>query len=527
MDGVNPPRVPEAGDVPEFQAADVGDADIEAANGGDADPHAAVPVVAYLEAPDLGDDDIEAPDFGDDDPQAAEGGDADIEAADGGDADPQTVGRGEAEPQAAADQEDDFLRLLGTVKGAVLECFKGDAEALEGVDFDSYLRSLSASLLKDDYIFVFEIAIKARKLADIAAVNASAAYELADRAEAYLADVTAEAYDNFYNPANTDAVADAKAAVENANQKLEDCDRKAAILARAAARLDRMADTKAKNLVFFFAFSGKNNTIFDSRLEWFAAKTAARTALSVKWQEFMKSRSDIGILTIMSMHEESYPWRKRWTQFLLILVIAVQVALPALLLVYSVQTYTLPNGCPMSANPIQKSVAGAIGCIYLVRIVSKMGSKAKEKLIGIRVVFRDERWLLGALFLDGIMDTWYELVVYGINFYVIFVTPDPLDMVLNSLAFEFIVQLDDVVKETYILKHSKKDDSFFKDSKKYDSIPEVYDMTFEFDREASTKTHQTIYLLNYVVPVYVVTIILPPLALIFLPLCKPDNTAQS
>ncbi|KAI2502757.1 hypothetical protein MHU86_11661 [Fragilaria crotonensis] len=264
MDGVNPPRVPEAGDVPEFQAADVGDADIEAANGGDADPHAAVPVVAYLEAPDLGDDDIEAPDFGDDDPQAAEGGDADIEAADGGDADPQTVGRGEAEPQAvdrgeadpqeadpqaadqgdadpqaphggeddalaaaqgvadpqAADQEDDFLRLLGTVKGAVLECFKGDAEALEGVDFDSYLRSLSASLLKDDYIFVFEIAIKARKLADIAAVNASAAYELADRAEAYLADVTAEAYDNFYNPANTDAVADAKAAVENANQNL-------------------------------------------------------------------------------------------------------------------------------------------------------------------------------------------------------------------------------------------------------------------------------------------------------------------
>ncbi|KAI2501952.1 hypothetical protein MHU86_12505 [Fragilaria crotonensis] len=356
MDGVNPPRVPEAGDVPEFQAADGGDADIEAANGGDADPHAAVQVVAYLEAPDLGDDIIEAPHFGDDDPQA------DIKAADGGDADPQTVGRGEADPKAPDGGEDDPLA------------------AAQGVP-DPHSRDLD----------IFQCAIKSRKDADIAAVNASAAYELADRTEAYLADVTAKANVTKVNASflQAGAVATATFAVEYANRKLQLCDQIAASMAREAALADQWADVQAKHLLLKSSFYQINNASFASYLEWFAAKTAARTALSVKWQEFMKSRSDIGMLTIMSMHRESYLWRKRWTQFLLFLVIAVQVTLPALLLVYSVQTYTLPNGCPMSANPIQKSVAGAIGCIYLVRIVSKMGSKAKEKLIGVKEEFRE------------------------------------------------------------------------------------------------------------------------------------------
>ena len=125
--------------------------------------------------------------------------------------------------------------------------------------------------------------------------------------------------------------------------------------------------------------------------------------------------------------------------------------------------------------------------------------------------------LRGALFLDGLMDTWYELVVYAINLFIVFVTPDALDMVLNSLAFEFILQLDDVVKEKYITIHAKNHDNLIK----------KYEASFEFTREAMTTSYPTRKVLNYHVPTAIVTYILPPLALVFLPACKPGIAAQS
>jgi hypothetical protein len=109
-----------------------------------------------------------------------------------------------------------------------------------------------------------------------------------------------------------------------------------------------------------------------------AAVTVAHAALLEKWQEFLKSWSDIGMLTIMFMHQEDYLLNQLRMWWLPRPCLVAQIMLPILLLIYSRNTYQMPSVCPMRADGIAKAVAFAIGCIYQVRVVFMLESKSRE-----------------------------------------------------------------------------------------------------------------------------------------------------
>lgn len=190
------------------------------------------------------------------------------------------------------------------------------------------------------------------------------------------------------------------------------------------------------------------------------------------WQNFLQSRSNVGLLTMMYMQMQSHDKNKDNDNgkdkdekkekalklrllrmrlkvcYLLFLVVVAQLMIPVLLLMYSIENSDVVSFCPSTADGISRAVAFALGCIYQVRIILLLGSKQCEPV----AVKGGKSTLLLQSFLlfDSFMDIIYELGVYFINLWIVFVTSDPLDMVLNALALEFVLLLDDVAKEKYI-----------------------------------------------------------------------------
>ncbi|KAI2502792.1 hypothetical protein MHU86_11696 [Fragilaria crotonensis] len=387
-------------------------------------------------------------------------------------------------------------------------------------------------LQADRFIDAFNEAIEARELAADAAKRASDLYVLAVHAQTLLEAAQAAANQSNVPGAVSQAlVGHAEAAAARAWVEANFLDEEAARLAREAAKADALADKEAGELPDGAA---GNERVIKIGLDLIASRTNARAALSADWEEFMKSQSDIGMFTIMVMHHKNW-WNNVWIWFLLFLVLIAQFMLPSLLLLYARQTYIIVEFCPMSADGIAKAVASAIGCIYIVRIVFMLTSKASEHSVAIKTDHASfgkfvRLRLSVARFLDHCMNMWYEVFVYAINLFIVFVTPDPLNMVLNSLAFEFILQLDDVVKEKYIsiLMHWENkaisiamhgEDN--QTPKNQNSVIEAYDKQFYLTRDAKPPAHSMYDALIEVMPLRVLAWVLPVLILFYLPYCKP------
>ncbi|KAI2502778.1 hypothetical protein MHU86_11682 [Fragilaria crotonensis] len=548
MDGVDP-RIQiddDADDAPDLEAADGGDADPQAPDGGADD----------LEAADGGDADPQAPDGGDDDFEAADGGDDDLDAPDGGDADLEVPDFGDVAPEAPEDRDDD-LGASDFRVGDPQTAAKGDGDpqaAAQGAaaqgDGDPHAASLAAFIEADaqaaaPFIEAVDGALTAQSKAAEAAAEASKSNELAALAHtvqrAYYYRGDSDALSTLFNR----VVGPAKATAE-----VEALSRQFAASDAVEAAKVALADLEN---VRFSARAEPNEAMIKVFLAWVRAVAVTNANRSEKWQEFMKSHSDIGMLTIMLMHNKENLWNYLFVWCLLTLVLVAQLMLPILLLLYAQQTYSIPSFCPNSAGTLPRVVAFAIGCIYLVRISFLLKSKTSEHYVTLRAgPFRSYansfsehfmRWSEGgvhfinnldvvlALYLDHFMDVWYEVFVYGINLFIVFATPDPLDMVLNSLAFEFILQLDDVVKEKYIsivVQDEKK--YFFTYAMNHHSIIEKYDerflLTFDATEPEWTYQLQALYdvydvWIGYVVPILACTS--PPLTLFYLSYCKPDG----
>lgn len=272
------------------------------------------------------------------------------------------------------------------------------------------------------------------------------------------------------------------------------------------------ADAYAVAVVAADAAAAASYSDYDARV---APVTAAK---SEEWQQFMKSRSDIGMFTIMFMHNEAYPrdLLSYWMISLLFLLLLAQVMFPILLLVNTPYLFDGTSSCPNSADALPRVVAFAIGCIYQTRIVFSYFSKSCEPSVEMKRIARDSVWRDLALFLDKGMNTYYEGFVYITNLLIVFFTADPLGMVLNALAFEFILQLDDVVKEKYISIHAKY----------HDTIIQVYDATFELTSEARRPEFLTGSVLSLAFG-YIVRLTTQLYVVIYLPWCKPGNLSKS
>ncbi len=382
-------------------------------------------------------------------------------------------------------------------------------------------------------IAAFNAAVVAHATSAAAAERASAAHAHAIRSHAVARAAAADA-DSAVTATHGNAPvavfhqAVAAAAADAALAVATRCDVVAADAVTAAAAADVIADIAAADAADVdvaaaahaadvdpaaAAYAAAWYAAYDARVAADAAADAVAANLSEKWQKFLKSRSDIGMLTIMYMHGQERGCHECWMIYLLILVLAAQLMLPILLVVYARYTYEIHDFCPNFADEVSRVLAFAIACIYQVRIVFMLGSKTSEPFAEIKRG-RDSVWLSWALSLDGFMNTTYELFVYGMNLFIVFVTPDPLEMVLNALAFESILKLDDVVKAKYISIHAKYHDTIIKE----------YDATFDFTSEATTAAYTTCNVLNYFVPAVIVTYILSPFTMIYLPLCKPGKT---
>jgi hypothetical protein len=245
-----------------------------------------------------------------------------------------------------------------------------------------------------------------------------------------------------------------------------------------------------------------------------AAAKAAKAAGAVRseeWHRFLQSRSVIGMHTIIWMHTDNSWWAQLWMSYLLALVLVAQVILPILLLLNSSETFKPAQFCDKNASWIARAVALAIACIYQVRISLWWGSKYREPTVERKQVARNYFWLGFALFLDGFMASGYEYLVFYINLFVVFVTTDPQEMVLNALAFEFIRELDDFAKEKYI--------SIFAED--HEELIQKYEATFEFTNKNPEKIHWYCTLLRYAT-----SHVLPSFCIIYFPLCKSKGRCE-
>eukprot|EP00638_Chattonella_subsalsa_P002347 CAMPEP_0117741266 /NCGR_PEP_ID=MMETSP0947-20121206/4810_1 /TAXON_ID=44440 /ORGANISM="Chattonella subsalsa, Strain CCMP2191" /LENGTH=269 /DNA_ID=CAMNT_0005557489 /DNA_START=470 /DNA_END=1276 /DNA_ORIENTATION=- len=137
-----------------------------------------------------------------------------------------------------------------------------------------------------------------------------------------------------------------------------------------------------------------------------------------------------------------------WFAFMLfgaVVVIAIQLIFPATLFFAEYDQYT-GGWCQNAGSKYAKTVMFAISWLYMNRVcLGLMSTNAKRNLKGIRkrsFIHRHSA-LFKFMLLDVCFGNCYEHTLYLINLWLVFITDDPLDMILNSLAMEFFMKLDD------------------------------------------------------------------------------------
>jgi hypothetical protein len=106
--------------------------------------------------------------------------------------------------------------------------------------------------------------------------------------------------------------------------------------------------------------------------------------------------------------------------------------------------------CPATATLTNRFLIFAIAVMYFCRSVLIFGDKyvafaGKNKKTKALMRSKLSEW--GHI--DDIMDISYEGILYVMNLWLVFIATSPLDIVLNSLAMEFVMQLDNEFKENY------------------------------------------------------------------------------
>ena len=132
-----------------------------------------------------------------------------------------------------------------------------------------------------------------------------------------------------------------------------------------------------------------------------------------------------------------------------ILLLSSQWMIPAGMFISQWQEYKA-GICPGTASTTNRFLIFAIAVMYFCRSVLIFGDKyvafaGKNKKI--KALMRSKLAEWGHI--DDIMDISYEGILYIMNLWLVFIATSPLDIVLNSLAMEFVMQLDNEFKENY------------------------------------------------------------------------------
>jgi len=230
-----------------------------------------------------------------------------------------------------------------------------------------------------------------------------------------------------------------------------------------------------------------------------------------EWKSYVLGHSDIGLITVAYMHTEPDWVRAYYVRFLLCLVIVAQLVIPIIVFLDSIDDYSA-GFCPRGAGVKTRILAFFIGGIYMAKLNFLFGKKMFEALEKAALSNTDSGSSMAQLCVTGdlLMNTGYEAMVYILNLWIVFLTPQALDMVLNALAMEFILLLDDEIKEDYVRNHSRSE-----------SIIHAYSQEFILNPPKSqggslNLVDRIVILINLITMagVYFLTI--------YLPICKPE-----
>ena len=100
--------------------------------------------------------------------------------------------------------------------------------------------------------------------------------------------------------------------------------------------------------------------------------------------------------------------------------------------------------CPNTSSIENKMMMGGIGIVYFVRsffiwdnLTTRIGLQKMNRVDSLCAI------------LDTFQEFLFSLIVYGANLWIVFVENDIQNMILNSLAMEFLMQLDNEFQEMY------------------------------------------------------------------------------
>lgn len=130
------------------------------------------------------------------------------------------------------------------------------------------------------------------------------------------------------------------------------------------------------------------------------------------------------------------------------------------------------NICPNKAPWTNKLLMFAISILYFVKSFFLWDNLTDRTRLN-RMTPSIDTWVL----VDTLQEYGFNLLVYGANLWVVFVEDNPLDIVMNSLAMEFVMNLDNEFEQMY-----------------FDNLPEAAEEIY--DEEFVTFTDNVIMLRN-------------------------------
>jgi len=103
--------------------------------------------------------------------------------------------------------------------------------------------------------------------------------------------------------------------------------------------------------------------------------------------------------------------------------------------------------CNRGGTLANRALMCGIGALYFVRATTNL-QKKYQKCGGFSgyVATKTDTWLTPAYQFDIFMEMCFGAAVLMVNLWLVFIATDPVDMVLNSLAVEFIGNLDNELK---------------------------------------------------------------------------------
>lgn len=186
-----------------------------------------------------------------------------------------------------------------------------------------------------------------------------------------------------------------------------------------------------------------------------------------------------GMLTLFRYHWQHPERAKEYSITYCTHVFSLLTALPLLvfcsqwlmwfaLVLYQMKSYDHGN-CPMSGSVEGKMIMFGVSAVYFVRsfflwddLITRMHMKRSMPATSLTVI------------LDTFHEFGFNVLVYGANLMLVFIQPSVPEMIMNSLAMEFLMQLDNDFKKMY-----------------FDYLPsigyDIYDNVFE-----NYNTHQVL-----------------------------------